>query len=167
MGADGPIIEVAAEGELPEILALQKLAFLDAARECGDYSIPPLVQTLEELREECRRDSSGASTLVLVARVGERLVGTVRSRRKGETCMVLRLAVHPDFRRRGVARCLVAELERRNLIAIPAPTRFELFTAASARGAVALYEGCGYRAFRTHQPETGPLLVYMEKAAAS
>jgi ribosomal protein S18 acetylase RimI-like enzyme len=102
---------------------------------------------------------------VLVARSAGTLVGTVRSRREGDTVHVCRLAVDPGFRRRGIARRLLAELESRALAGKPAPARFALFTAEVDSGAVALYEGCGYRIIRTERPDAGPALVHMEKPA--
>ena len=56
--------------------------------------------------------------LLLIARVGERIVGTVQldydtmpnQRHRAE---VRKLLVHPDDRRRGVARALMADIERR------------------------------------------------------
>ncbi len=160
MAPSDPEIGVANEGELEGVLALQKRAFATAAELCGDWSIPPLVQTLDQLAEECR------ASLVLVARSDGALVGTVRSRWEGDTVHVCRLAVDPAFRRRGIARRLLAELESRALAGKPAPARFALFTAEVDRGAVALYEGCGYRILRTERPAAGPALVHMEKPAA-
>jgi ribosomal protein S18 acetylase RimI-like enzyme len=155
--AGDPVIEIATEKEFPALLELQKRAFWTAAALCGDYSSPPLTQTLEELVEECR------SSFVLIARMGGELVGTVRSRREGKTCHVARLAVHPEYRRRGIARRLLAELERHAEVEDQAPTRFELFTAQADGGTIALYRSIGYRIFRTVRPVSLPALVYMEK----
>jgi ribosomal protein S18 acetylase RimI-like enzyme len=155
-----PIVDVAAEEELGAVLSLQKLAFQTSAELCGDYSIPPLRQTLDQLIEESR------SSRVLVARVDGELVGTVRSHREGSTCHVARLAVHPEFRRRGIARKLLEELERRASENEGGPGRYELFTAEADCGAIALYQGNGYRIFRTERPAVGPPLVFMEKTTS-
>jgi ribosomal protein S18 acetylase RimI-like enzyme len=51
--------------------------------------------------------------LLLVAEVGGRLVGTVLGGWDGWRAQIARLATDPAFRRAGVARALVAEIERR------------------------------------------------------
>ena len=43
-------IERANLEDLPEILALQKMAFSSESKLHGDLQIPPLTETLEELR---------------------------------------------------------------------------------------------------------------------
>ena len=45
----------AEEADLEAILELQRLAYQGEARLLNDFSIPPLMQTLEEMKEEFRR----------------------------------------------------------------------------------------------------------------
>ena len=72
--------------------------------------------------------------------------------------MVRRLAVLPGFRRHGLARQLMAELEN----AYPSASRFELFTGAEAAAPIALYVSLGYAEFQPSAPPDFPL-VYLEK----
>ena len=63
-----------------------------------------------------RPEIVGERTLVLVARVGERIVGTVQLRlaqfpNGRHRADVAKLLVHRDVRRRGIARALMTELE--------------------------------------------------------
>ena len=44
----------AEEADLEAILELQRLAYQGEARLLNDFSIPPLMQTLEEMKEEFR-----------------------------------------------------------------------------------------------------------------
>src|SRR3990172_4248787 len=53
--------------------------------------------------------------LLLVAESEGRLVGSVLGGWDNWRAHIERLAVHPDFRRRGLARALTAEIERRLL----------------------------------------------------
>lgn len=49
---------------------------------------------------------------VIVAETGRRLVGCLLATPQGENLYLGRLAVHPDFRRHGIAHRLLAEAER-------------------------------------------------------
>lgn len=71
-----------------------------------------------------------------------RLVGLVIAERNAWTNegLIATLAVHPDFRRRGLGRRLLAEAEAR----LNTP-RVRLTVRASNAAAIALYEQAGYR----------------------
>jgi ribosomal protein S18 acetylase RimI-like enzyme len=59
-----------------------------------------------------RRASLRAALTRLVALADTRVVGVVDYWKDGDRLAFLGLGVHPDFRRRGVARALVRDLER-------------------------------------------------------
>ncbi len=136
-----------------EILELQQLAYQGEAALYGDSSIPPLTQTLGEIRAEF-----GEKTF-LKACQGGRLIGSVRASLRGGTCAIGRLIVHPDFQRRGTGTRLMRAMEAE----FPAAERFELFTGTRSEGNIRLYERLGYRAFRTDRLSERVELVYMEK----
>jgi GNAT superfamily N-acetyltransferase len=143
----------ASRADAEAILALQKLAYQSEAKLHDDWSLPPLTQTLESLIEEF-----GGST-VLKATVEDRLIGSVRARLSGETCLIGRLMVHPEFQRRGIGSRLLREIESRFRDA----ARFELFTGSRSEGNIRLYQRQGYAMTRTEAASPKVTLVFMEK----
>ena len=63
--------------------------------------------------DDLRRAVAESPAHVLVAEVEGRLVGSIIGTFDGWRGNIYRLAVHPDHRRQGVARALVAEAEKR------------------------------------------------------
>jgi ribosomal protein S18 acetylase RimI-like enzyme len=77
--------------DAPFILELQKLAYHSVAAIYNDFSISPLLQTLDDLKREF------TTKTVLKAVLNEQLTGSVRAWEQGSTCYVERLFVHPEF----------------------------------------------------------------------
>lgn len=141
--------------DLPVILALQKLAFESEARLVGNFEIPPMTQTIEDLEQEF-------AALVMLKAVmddGE-LVGSVRAKIENATAHVGRLMVKPGLQGQGIGARLLAAIEK-----ACAQNRYELFTSAKSHRNVALYEKAGYRAFKEAEVMPGVRLVWMEKRA--
>jgi hypothetical protein len=74
-----------------EILELQKLAYQSEAVLYGDWSIPPLTQTMNEIRKEFDE-----LTFLKVCD-SDRLIGSVRASIYDGACYIGRLIVHPEF----------------------------------------------------------------------
>ena len=143
--------------EAGEILELQKFAYQSEARIYNDYSIPPLLQTAEEIEAEFQ------SHLFLEALVDKRIVGSVRACLDHGTCKIGKLIVHPDFQNRGIGTKLMAEIERRFIKA----ERFELFTGHRSERNLHLYRKLGYRIFKREKISDLLTLVYLEKFNSS
>lgn len=152
-----PAVEMAQKGDLEEILALQKLAFVSEAILCGDFTIPPLLQTLEELKDEYSDPRKAKIFLKIVQ--DRRIVGSVRAFEADGACHVSRLVVHPDYQRNGLGRRLMQEIE-----ACYAGARFELFTGEKSIGDIMFYQKLGYRVFKTQEFAGKAGLVYLEKS---
>jgi GNAT superfamily N-acetyltransferase len=138
------------------ILALQRLAYESEARRYRNWSIPPLVETLADVRAHITRD------VVLKAMLAERLVGSVRGVVAGRTCEVGRLIVHPAVQRQGIGSALLSAIERR----VSGLDAYELFTGDRSVENLRLYERHGYRESRREPLPTGVALVYLRKPAA-
>jgi GNAT superfamily N-acetyltransferase len=132
-----PAISLAAPEDLEEILALQLLAFRKEGELYNDFSIPPLTQTLDQIRADFPRK------LFLKATIAGRLIGSVRGSQHGANCLVERLMVHPDHRRQGIGAALLHALEDR----FPTARRFELFTGHKSEDNIRLYQKLGYAEF--------------------
>ena len=136
-----------------EILNLQKLAFQSQARIYDDHSLPPLTQTLEEIRDDF------GNQLFLIAEVDGRIVGSVRASVKDGICHIGRLVVHPDFQNQGIGTKLMEEIEGE----FSSAERFELFTGHRSEKSLYLYQKLGYNIFRSETISRDLKLVYMEK----
>ncbi len=146
-------IKLAVAGDASAILKLQKLCYQSEAAIYDDYSIPPLHQTLESMREEFK------DKVVLKAVQSRRIIGSVRSHVKDDTCYIGRLIVHPDFQNKGIGKKLLGSVESIFLSA----RRFELFTGDRSLKNIALYSSFGYRELRREPLTDRVTLVYMEK----
>lgn len=136
-----------------EILELQKLAYQSEAVIYDDWSIPPLTQTLDEIKKEMN-----ATTFLKVCDSGK-LIGSVRASILDGTCEIGRLIVHPDFQHKGIGTQLMTAIEAE----FPDVRRFELFTGSRSTGNIRLYEKLGYRIVRIDRLSAQVELVFMEK----
>lgn len=140
--------------DLDEILRIQRLAFQEQVDIYDAPEMPPMVETLEDME----RDLGACSFLKAVAPDG-RIVGSVRSRRDGDTCHVARLAVHPDWQNRGLGTRLLLAAEACHADA----SRYELLTGHRSDKNLHIYRKHGYRIFRRESVSDTTDLVYMEK----
>jgi ribosomal protein S18 acetylase RimI-like enzyme len=146
-------VKLAVVADAPAILELQKLCYQTEAALNDDYSIPPLHQTLESMREEFEKK------VVLKAVESGRIVGSIRAFVKDDNCYVQRVIVHPEFQNKGIGKKLLGSVESIFLSA----RRFELFTSEKSAKNLALYASIGYREFRREAMNDRVTLVYMEK----
>ncbi|HAR64284.1 MAG: GNAT family N-acetyltransferase [Candidatus Margulisiibacteriota bacterium] len=147
------IIEKATILDAEQILALQKKSYVSEAEIYNNYTISPLIQTIEEIRRDFEKQ------VVLKIVIEDKLVGSVRAYENKGSCYIGKLIVHPDFQNRGLGTQLLCEVESRYLTV----ERFELFTGFKSERNLYLYQKLGYRIFRTEKVSNLFSLVYLEK----
>jgi GNAT superfamily N-acetyltransferase len=147
------VIEPAALAEAEALLALQVLCYQGEARRYEDDRLPPLLQTLESLRGDIREG------VVLVARQGDALLGSVRARRAGDVLHIGKLLVHPSRRHVGLGTRLLAAIE-----AHAGDARWlEVFTGHRSEEFLGLYEKQGYACVATEPVNARLTLVFLRK----
>lgn len=145
-------ISKATKKDLPEILALQYLAYQSEAELFENKDIPPLKQTLEELTQEFD------SGVILKLTDDNAIIGSVRANCDGKTTYIGKLMVHPDYRRQGLGSRLLCEIEKY----FP-DTRYELFTSTRSVGNIRLYQKLGYEIFDQKEMGGELIFIYMQK----
>jgi GNAT superfamily N-acetyltransferase len=149
-------ISLATIEDAAAILDLQRCAYQSEAAIYDDYTLPPLLETLDELRGQF-----ASKKFLKVVHQGE-IVGSVRAIQTEEpdaACRVERLVVHPDHRGRGIGTALLRRIEEVH----PDARRFELFTGHKSLKNLRLYEGIGYRRMREERANDKVTLVFLEK----
>ncbi len=147
-----PGVDMASRGDFEQILQLQRLAYQSEAGIYDDFSLPPLLQTLEELEEEARH------CVILKVVEDRKIVGSVRAFEKAGTCYIGKLVVHPQYQNRNRGKALLAAVEK-----CFEHVRYELFTGFKSEKNLYFYQKQGYRAFKTQKINDRLELIYMEK----
>jgi ribosomal protein S18 acetylase RimI-like enzyme len=96
---------------------------------------PSMTDTADDLQR--------AIAHVLVAEVGGRVIGSIIGTFDGWRGNIYRLAVHPNYRRQGVARALVAEVEMR--LTQQGAKRITALVEKDQPRAMSFWEAVGYR----------------------
>jgi predicted N-acetyltransferase YhbS len=155
---DAPIVRLGSE-DAGEVLTLQRAAYVTEAQSHADPGLPPLRETLAELRGEL----ASADVVALGIRDRGRLVASVRVRHSGarpEAAELARLAVAPDRQGEGMGTRLLLEAERH---VRPGVVAIVLFTGEHSHRNLALYARHGY--VETHRTPAGNHeVVHMRKA---
>jgi ADP-ribose pyrophosphatase YjhB (NUDIX family)/GNAT superfamily N-acetyltransferase len=133
-------IRQAAADDLGELITLQRAAFLAEAHIYGHPRMPPMLETVEEVRQVLG-DPLVHVFVAEIDRPRPRIVGSVRARNDGVVTEVGRLATAPDLVGRGIGSRLLQQVHD-----LPEPTTeaFELYTGALSTANHRLYAAHGY-----------------------
>ena len=145
-------IKRAEKDDLQAILDLQYLAYQSEADLFGTQDIPPLKQTIEEVIEEYNKG------VVLKIEDNKKIIGSVRVRCESGTVYIGKLMVHPQYRRKGLGKRLLNEVEL-----IYPDCRYELFTSTLSVDNIRLYHSVGYTEYKRKRINDMLTFVYLEK----
>ncbi len=142
------------EGDLEVILRLQKECYQTEAELHNEYNIPPLNQTIIEIKTEMDK-----GTLFLKAILNGQIVGSVRACNNNGTVYIGRLIVDKEFQNQKIGQTLMKEIETQ----LSNCNRYELFTGFKSEKNLMLYQKLGYREFKRQLINQNLTLVYLEK----
>ncbi|WP_433445248.1 GNAT family N-acetyltransferase [Nonomuraea sp. CA-141351] len=147
------MIERAVAADAGEILTVQRAAYVSEAQLYGDPYIPPLVESLEQVRKVIE------GAVVLKALDAGRVVGSVRGQVSGTTCLVARLVVAPDRQGQGLGTALLTALHE----AVPEAEAFDLFTGHLSEANLKLYRRLGYRETHRERMDDHLTLIHLRR----
>ncbi len=139
--------------DLEHILPLQKLAYQSEAKIYENYSIPPMTQSIKEIRDEF------TSHVFLKAVYEKNIIGSVKAYFDDNSCFIGRLIVHPEFQGKGIGTKLMNAIEDH----FSEAQRYELFTGTKSIRNICLYKRLGYKPFKEQGVNKSLTLIYMEK----
>jgi len=148
-------IKKASIDDVEEILRLQKQSYLSEAELYNDYSIKPLTQTLDDIKQDFLKQ------IFLKAVIDDNttIVGSVKAYQQNDTVFIGRLAVDPEYQNKGIGAKLIISIEE----IVESAKRFELFTGHKSIKNIYLYQKLGYREFKRIPINDSLTMVYLEK----
>lgn len=149
---DNIAIQKADYKDLPAILEIQKVAFLEEAKFYNNYKIDPLIQSIDEIQKDYQ------DYLFLKATYQGQIVGSVKLQEQGSSCWLGRLIVSPEFQNRGIGSRLLTEAE----VQCPAAKEFLLFTGSQSTKNIRLYESAGYKKVEEYADKNNPDLILVK-----
>lgn len=147
-------IKLASEQDAENILELQKAAYVSEAELHNDFSIPPLTQTIDELKADFRNKA------VIKITKNERIIATGQASIENGTCFISRLSVWPELQGKGIGSKVLTALEE----LFPKANRYELFTGEKSQANLAMYNRRGYKPFKSASLGN-TTVIFLEKHA--
>jgi ribosomal protein S18 acetylase RimI-like enzyme len=154
---NAPTILRAEPADADTILAIQKLAFESEARACGEWEIPPLQESVDEVLAHIR------TVVVLKAVEAGQVIGSIRGVPMDGACYITRLGIAPHAQGRGLGGALLAAIEQ----AHPQARAFELLANQCMPENVRFYQRHGYAIVETRRLSDSIALEFMRKVAGA
>jgi len=129
----------AEESDAEDILKLQYAAYHSEAELHDDFNIPPLTQSLEELKADFK------TKVILKIVENGKLLASGQARLESGCCHIGRMAVWPQYQGQGIGSKLLVALEK----VFSNASRIELFTGENSEANLAMYRHRGYKQFKT------------------
>lgn len=146
-------ITSAAPEDAAVIHEIQMRAFEEEGRLSDNRQIPPLMEAVESIKLHIRTQT------VLMAKDGQRIVGSARGIVEGTVCTIRGVLVDPSCQGHGIGATLLHAVELRH----PGVERFELTTNTLVPGNVAFYENRGYKVIELTKYTEKLVLAQMSK----
>jgi tRNA (guanine37-N1)-methyltransferase len=129
-------VSLAVPGDVPELFTLSHACSAHGAVASETLDVPALVESIDDLRASLDR------TRTWVARKAGRLVGSVRTERRGDELLISRLMVAPDLQRHGLDSHLLQFAEES---APPGVRTLALLSGVGSDVNLRMYRKAGYR----------------------
>jgi ribosomal protein S18 acetylase RimI-like enzyme len=142
---------LATRADVPRLLALVHSAYRGDHSRVGWTTEADLLDGQRTDPEEIEAILAADDSQLIVAEQAGELVANALLRRAGDTAYVGMLAVSPELQAQGIARALLAEVERR-VIAQGLGTRVEMTVIAQRLELIAWYARRGYHATGETRP---------------
>jgi ribosomal protein S18 acetylase RimI-like enzyme len=133
------------------LFELQRASYLIEAKLINFFEIPPLLETINELKD-CGETFLGYFE-------GDVLAGAVSFTMESDTLTICRMIVHPNHFRKGIAQRLLTEVENRNRKI----TIYKVATGKENIPAKILYLKNGYKFIKDMKIVPGLFITYYEK----
>lgn len=147
------IIELAGNGDLEDILQLQKQCYLQEAELYDDYEIEPLQQTIFSLKKEAKEGT------ILKGVVNEKIVASVRGTIRENTAYIGKLFVSESFQNKKIGQLMMKSIEEK----LSTCEMYELFTGDRSEKNLHLYKKIGYKEVRREYINEELTLIYLNK----
>lgn len=152
-GLEELTITQADPSEVAEILYVQHLAFQSEAEIYNDFSLSPLRQTMDEIKEDFKNRT------FFKAVMNYTIVGIARSRMEGNVCYIGRLAVNPVYQNMGIGKKLLQAVEYHFNTA----DLFQVYTSHRSKRNIYIFERQGYTWFKKERISERRERIYFQK----
>ncbi len=144
--------------DLEEILTLQKFSYEENGRRYNNFNIPPLTQTLDDIREEFKKQ-----IFLKAENEKGKIIGSIRAYEENNFCHIGRLMVSPEYQNNGIGSNLLKEIEK----GFPNVKKFKLFTGCKDEKNICLYKKNGFSICGEENLGEDFYFVLMEKESST